>query len=418
MLQNHLIVPAARPSDLKVNNRMQILELFKSGSVYSVADLAREVGVSRQTVMKGIQFFLEKGLIVSDGKADSGSMGGKRAELFTLSADQFLFCMHICPDCASIVLMNFRRDIIDKQILQSITGLEVSAFVELVSKECERMAADRGIDMANVKGLCITTTGMVTEEGMLLCGPLSSSWGRNIPIGQMFSRRLGGDIRVITENLGKVCGSAYLHQQKATEERIATLLTYWDDISCCLIANGVIVNGKNDLVAEFGHMILCPEDDEVCSCGSRGCFERQVSVRRLRRLGSEMMERFPNSSLKHLLPDHLTIREIFAASARGDGLGQWLSGYAGGQFANALRNLALVFNPDRVVLQGDYANADGVFIDTLRRELAGFRMVLKDDPKTTPFALELDLRPLDDLTILGSYTLLIDHLFAEETTYA
>lgn len=418
MLKNHLIVPAARPSDLKVNNRMQILELFKSGSVYSVADLAREVGVSRQTVMKGIQFFLEKGLIVSDGKADSGSMGGKRAELFTLSANQYLFCLHICPDCANIVLMNFRRETIENQIVEGIQGLEVSAFVEQVCVECAHMLAEHGISMENVKGFCITTTGVVTEDGMLLCRPVSSFWGRNVPIQQMFSERLGGDILIITENLGKVCGSAYLHQQVATEERIATLLTCWDDISCCLIAKGAIVNGKNDLVAEFGHMMLCPEDDEVCACGSRGCFERQVSIKRLRKLGGEALERFPDSSLRQLLPDYLTLREIFAASARGDGLGQWLSAYAGGQFANALRNLALVFNPDRVVLQGDYAMADSVFVETLRRDLAGFRTVLGDNPQTTPFVLELDTRPLGDLTALGSYTLLIDHLFAEETTYA
>ena len=105
--------PAARPSDLKLNNRMKILELFKSGEACSVADISRQIGISRQTVMKAVQFFMDKGILVSDGKAESGSMGGKRAELYSLSSSQYLFSVLISPDSLYIALINYRNEIID-----------------------------------------------------------------------------------------------------------------------------------------------------------------------------------------------------------------------------------------------------------------------------------------------------------------
>ena len=79
MINSTLQTPAMKPSDLKFNNRIQILELFKTGGTWSASALAEQIGISRQTVMKAIQFFIEKGIIVADGKAESSSVGGKRA---------------------------------------------------------------------------------------------------------------------------------------------------------------------------------------------------------------------------------------------------------------------------------------------------------------------------------------------------
>lgn len=418
MRQNSLPMPAARPSDLKLNNRLQILELFKSGAVYSVADLAREIGVSRQTVMKGIQFFLEKGVLVSDGKADSGSMGGKRAELFTLAGDKYLFCLMICADSAKLTLMNFRREIIDRQVLQDIGGMEAPAFVEMASAECRRMLSDRGIALENARGLCIATTGLLAMDGTVRCLPSFPAWGKNVPIVRMFSERLGGDMLVIAEHMGLACGCGYMRDHDVSKVRVATLLTCWDDISACLIHRGQIVSGKGDLAGEFGHMTVAHDEGEVCVCGSQGCLERRVSAARLRAMAAEARDRFPGSSLYKLLPDTLTIREVFAASARGDALAQWLSAYAARQFAAALRNLGLVFSPDRVVFQGDYANADSIFLDTLRYELRVLHCLDIEGRICPPFTVAVDPRSPASLCVDGAYTLLIDRLFSDEATYA
>ena len=51
-----------------------------------------------------------------------------------------------------------------------------------------------------------------------------------------------------------------------------------DDISACLIAGGRILQGWDDYASELGHMTVAIDDDEVCSCGSRGCLERRLAL--------------------------------------------------------------------------------------------------------------------------------------------
>ena len=82
MQKNNNVGSPACPADLKYGNRIQVIETFLSGGVCSTNDISATIGLSRQTVMKSIQFFLRSGLLISVGKGDSTHVGGKRPELF------------------------------------------------------------------------------------------------------------------------------------------------------------------------------------------------------------------------------------------------------------------------------------------------------------------------------------------------
>ena len=188
----------------------------------------------------------------------------------------------------------------------------------------------------------------------------------------------------------------------------------WGGVVASQMVAGMILHGKDSLIGEIGHMILAPEDDEVCGCGSRGCFERQVSADRLRGMIVRMAADYPDSPLVKSGLESITIKSVFAASAEGDGLGRALSAYTARFFATALRNLTLMFNPEEVVFQGDYAHIDEHFRETLFEELRSFRYY-GDDRR--PFELMVDKRSILELTTLGAYTLLIDRLFSDEKNY-
>lgn len=415
MLQMNRGLTAARPADLKRNNRIQILELFKSGMVLSVADIAREIGISRQTVMKAIQFYLEKGIIVSEGKANSGSMGGKRAELFSLPADRCLFNILISPSGLQFSLFNFRGETIDACAKPGVAGLSIDEIARIAWSACDFMMQVHGVGREQLFGVCVSSPGIVERHSnRLRYSSLFPEWGKDIPLAEKLADYFGGDMLIMTENVGKVCGSAFLHETVGDELRIATVFSGWGGIVASHMVSGMILKGKDALIGEIGHMILAPEDDEVCGCGSKGCFERQVSLDRLKRLMADLAGDYPDSPLARMNPMQVTIRRIFEASAAGDPLGRQLSAYAARFFASALRNLTLMFNPELVILQGDYAHVDDCFRETLYNSLKTFRYY-GDDAR--PFELRVDKRSIMELTTLGAYTLLIDRLFSAETTY-
>jgi len=218
---------------------------------------------------------------------------------------------------------------------------------------------------------------------------------------------------VLVENVGKVCGSAFLHDRQFQGKRSMTLFSSWGGVCACLMENGRILNGKDALIGEIGHMMLEPSDTEICGCGSHGCFERQVSDDRIRRIVAEQAPAHPDSPLSHLPADTLCVRDVFAASRQGDALAADIVERLARYFAVALRNVTLLFNPDQVVLQGDYAGADQRFRDVLARELRTFNYYEASEP----FALRTDSRSIRELATLGACTLLIDRLFSEEAMF-
>ena len=177
---------------------------------------------------------------------------------------------------------------------------------------------------------------------------------------------------------------------------------------------GRILNGKDALIGEIGHMMLEPSDPEICGCGSHGCFEQQVSDERIRKVVRKLAEQYPGSCLNQIDPEKLTVRDVFAASKEGDPFAMYISEYLARYFAIAMKNVTLLFNPDFVVFQGDYSNADEHFCRILERELNKFHYYNAH----SPFSLQLDRRAIRELTTLGAYTLLIDRLFSDETIYS
>lgn len=415
MLHNNMGKTATRPSDLKRNNRVQILELFKSGTVLSVADIARGVGISRQTVMKAVQFYLEKGIIVSEGKANSGSMGGKRAELFSLPADRCLFNILICPTDMKVSLFNFRGEILEAWSEPGAPDMSIDGIAEALWRVCEGMMRAHSVGMEKICGVCVSSPGIVERpSNRLRFNSLFPEWGKDVPIAEKLEKYFGADKLILIENVGKVCGSAYLHETANQDLRVTTVFSGWGGIVASNMVEGFILHGKDSLIGEIGHMILAPEDGEVCGCGSKGCFERQVSPARLRRMIADLAGEYPESPLTQADPEAVGIREIFEASAKGDALGRRLSEYTARLFASALRNLTLLFNPEQVILQGDYAHVDDHFRRVLFDELKIFRYYGDGE---CPFELMTDERSILELTTLGAYTLLIDRLFSDEMTY-
>ena len=72
----------AMPGDAKARNRQSILRVIRSGKVLTAAEIHQSTGISRQTVMRALQHFCQKGVIRSVGFGASTSAGGKKPELF------------------------------------------------------------------------------------------------------------------------------------------------------------------------------------------------------------------------------------------------------------------------------------------------------------------------------------------------
>lgn len=401
------------PSDLKYVNRTQVIHSFLRNGPSSVGDVAAAIGLSRPTVMKSVQFFLTTGLLESVGKGDSSSIGGKRPERFALSKKKFFLCLALWPNDLRLHLYTIDGELLDSIMLSPPLPENAQIAANNVGKLAETLLAKNRILKKDVLAVSLSTAGIVDQKkGQLKYSSQSPSWGINIPLREYLRPYFAEGTLIFLENAGKMAARPLLLEPELETKRILVIFACWG-LSSCMIEQGHILGGRNALIGEIGHMILDPNDPEPCGCGCMGCFERLVSSDRLQCLLEEQSHRFPDSILLRNPANSFTIPDVFAASGDGDPMARFLTEYLAKNFAQALRNISLVFDPDLIVFQGDYAYADSHFDKCLRENLSAFRYF----PSDVPFDLRYDRRPLDELDAQGSYIALCKLLFDSPKIY-
>lgn len=406
------VIPAC-PSDLKYTNRIQVIRACRDGAPHTVGDIATVTGLSRQTVTKSIQFFLDTGLLASAGKRDTGVAGGKPPEQFVLSGEKYFLCLSLWPKDQRITLITIGNQVTDAlHMTDPLPDDPAEAIRNLCTRALELLAC-HGVAQQNLCAISLSTAGILNyHTGHLKYSSQSPAWGTDVPLAALMRQYFRPGIPVFLENAGKMTARSLLFEPELEQKRALVLFTCWG-LSSCLIEKGSILNGRNSLIGEIGHMVVSPTDEEQCGCGGHGCLERLTSVDRIRRLIAQEAAHYPTSSLLRIPPETLTLRDVFDASAGCDPLAQKLSDYLAQLFATALRNVSLVFDPDLIVFQGDYAFADPRFDAQLRKWLGQFQYF----PADGPFEIRYDRRELAQLDTQGSYIALMQIFLAAPELY-
>jgi predicted NBD/HSP70 family sugar kinase len=106
--------------------------------------------------------------------------------------------------------------------------------------------------------------------------------------------------------------------------------------------------------------------------------------------------------------ENVTFQTLFAASSEGNVAAKKIVAYLAHCFAAVLHNLALTYNQDMVIFQGDFAYADQHFDECLKAELQQFRYFPNDSRMTVLY----DKRQLTELAARGDSALMQRNYFA------
>lgn len=392
-------------TDLKIANRRTVLSAFRRGAVCSASDLSAQTGISRPTVVKCIRFFQDNGLLVSLGKGKSTATGGKRPENYALSQKRYFLTLAMWPQELRAYLYTIGHELLGSIVFPEPLPETPSEASRQAATLAARLLREQCVLPSDVCAVSVSTSGTIDREtNTLMFSSHTPLWGTRVHLLDDLHALFGDETPIYMENAGKMCARPFLLDHELRGKRVLVLFTTWG-VSSCFIERGHIMNGPNSLIGEVGHMTIDPSDPEPCGCGSRGCFERLVSPARVRRMVREAAADYPASPLP-LQGEQLSIPALFAASEGGDALAQAISRRLAGIFALVLRNISLVFDPDCVVFQGDYASADEIFRTTLREEMAGFHYY----PSGIPFEIRADHRPLAGMDAEGAF-IALDHLY-------
>lgn len=393
----------AMPSDLKRVNRQKILEVFRSGETLTAADIHEETSISRPTVMRALQHFCQCGVLKSLGLGNATSVGGKKPEQFTFGDERLILSISLWPQTISFSLCGLVGEFDRMVHFDHELENDLDAAFASLDRFTKEYLNQQSVTMEDLYGVVLNLPGTVDYDRMLLrYNTKAPGWGTNVALEGYLRRIFGHKIQLFVDNAGKAVGRAVLlDNPEYADRRLLTVFSTWG-ISACMMERGHVLNGKDSLIGEIGHAVISDSSDTTCTCGKSGCLESMVSIKRVRQLLREAGDETLGTGQK------VTFQSLFAASESGHPLARKISAYLANCFAIVLHNLALTYNQDMVIFQGDFAYADSHFDQTLRRELARFRYFSDQ----AGFIVGYDRRHLVELAARGDSSLMQRRYFA------
>jgi predicted NBD/HSP70 family sugar kinase len=211
-----------------------------------------------------------------------------------------------------------------------------------------------------VLGLGLGLPGLLDNAaGTLRWSPLVPE--RDAPIAAPLSRRLG--LPVAVDNDANLLTLAELWFGRGRSTRDFAVVTIEHGVGMGLVIDHALYRGAHGLGLELGHMKV-EIDGALCRCGARGCLEAYVADYALVREAAVALD-------GPLPPRGEVLEALYAQAKAGNAAARAIFDRAGEMLAVGLANVAVLFDPTRILLAGTRLRYDYLYAkDALARTAA------------------------------------------------
>lgn len=322
------------PGLLRFRNARAVLQALLRTRDLSRADLARELSISRPTVLDIVDRFVDEGVVREVGVNASG---GRPAVALSVAADAAEI-MAVDLGGTSVRLGRFD---LEGSLVERVKVPTDKRSRQSVLDQLTEMVETHQEDSTNVRALVVGAPGYV-RDGVVCDAPNLPDW-QDVPLRAELERRLR--IPVVVENDVDLAAVGEAQHGAARGRSHAVFLSLGTGIGAGIVQDGRLMRGTAGAAGEVAFLIPGIEDLDR-SYGGQGALETRASMRALPGYlpaGSRLHGDSPEA--------------IVAAAHAGDSsalaaVDTWASYVAVGTIA-----LGAICNPDMVVLGGAGANA-------------------------------------------------------------
>jgi len=354
---------------LKRTNRKVILNILRNSGEVSISELSKKVNLSKPTLMNIMNYYIKKGLVVITGKGSSTVEGGKRPNIFKINSSAgYAIGMAIIANKLISIITDLKGKILEKISVDLKTDEKFSSVLEKINNSYKQLVNNNG---KKIIGIAVGTYGITnSDNGIVIFSPHFPSWGGNIELKKKISEQLPNKTAVFIDNGVRFQAFAEKTFGAAKKEENIIAIQAGKGLAAGVIAENKIKRGKHYIIGEIGHMVINPEDKEVCVCGGKGCFEVMVSTKRILRIAKGKFNDYPESLIFNgKAIDEINMFDIFGALKKKDKLATELIDDVVNWFAIGISNIILTNDPQIVVIQGIFTKAGKYFLDNLKEKI-------------------------------------------------
>ncbi|MFV2196774.1 ROK family protein [Nocardiopsis sp. LOL_012] len=331
---------SGRPSSMASSGH--ILEMIRSGTATSRAEIARTTGLSRPTVALRVTELIDSGLVVEGTRAVSS--GGRPPTLLEFNAASGLLLTAALGMARSQVAV---CDLDGDVLIRTPGALDLDqgpeAVVSWLLDTWSEQITGLGRAPEEVRGAGIGLPGTVEfRAGRAEDLPSLGMWA-GVHLAPLVQKRfpvavaVDNDVNVMA--LGEHAAGAHGHTEDMIFVKAST------GIGAGLVSGGNLLRGALGAAGEIGHIPVRDGGGTPCRCGNTDCLEAVAGGRRL--LEGAAAQGLPLSGLKDLV----------SRAAEGDPVAVTLVRDAGRRLGEALAGAVNLLNPEVIVLGGDLSEA-------------------------------------------------------------
>ena len=223
-------------------------------------------------------------------------------------------------------------------------------------------AAEKGILKTDIAGIGMGIPGPVLSDGTVL-GCINLGWG-TVNAKEAMEKLIGVPVYVGNDANVAALGEAVYGGGRGFESIL--MVTLGTGVGGGLILNGKIVCGANGAAAEIGHIIVEPDETDVCGCGGHGHLEQYASATGIVRMAKKRLALSDEMTALRKY-DPLTAKDIFDEAKNGDAIALELTDRLGSYLALVLTHVAAVVDPVAFVIGGGVSKAGTILTDAIER---------------------------------------------------
>lgn len=255
-------------------NMSAIIKLLRERGTMARADLAKELGMTRNTASNIVADLLQAGLVIETEYRRAGA--GRPGLLLELSPKAgFAIGAEIDISRISVVAINFLGDIIWEENIPNKDAMS-QADVIGQTKQLVRKALAWGLaEEFKPLGIGLGLAGMVDAEAGLLRYAPTLGWDADIPIKKQWEDAFG--LPVFLDNEANAAALGYHSNEDRFASRSLAYLSIGGGMAAGLLLDHHIFRGSGGFAGQAGHMKIKPHG-EKCTCGGDGCWVTEVGI--------------------------------------------------------------------------------------------------------------------------------------------
>lgn len=265
---------------------------------------------------------------------------------------KYCFGVDIGGTTVKMGLFSTEGELFEKWEIKTRTENEGKEVLPDIAASVRSKMEEKGISIEDMAGVGIGVPAPVSEEGIVK-NSANIGWGYKNVKKEMEELLPGVCARIGNDANVAALGEMWLGAGKGCSNMI--MVTLGTGVGGGVICHGQIIAGANGAGGEIGHICVNYNETEKCGCGKTGCLEQYASATGIARLAKLRLAKPHEKTL--LEGKNLSAKSVFDAVKKGDRTATEIAEEFGAYLGHALANMAVITDPERIVIGGGVSNA-------------------------------------------------------------